>query len=125
MNIDTKEPSMTRRSFLPLLAVVAGCYHYVHEGIEPRQLGSQQRVKIWSNDTVSLWRAVAITRDSISGIPLNKSSNCKTCRLARPRQAVDSIRVAYPKVSPGQEVVWGGVWLAGVIALLALDATTR
>ncbi len=114
---------MTRRSFLPFLAVVAGCYHYVKEGIEPRQLGPQQRVKIWSNDTVSLWRAVAITRDSIIGIPLDKSLNCDGCRLALPRQAVDSIRVAYPNGSPGQEVVWGVVWLAAVVTLLRLMKT--
>ncbi len=114
---------MARRSFLLLLVVFAGCYHYVREGIEPRQLGPQQRVKIWSNDTLSFWRDVAITRDSISGIPLNKSPNCDGCRLALPRQAVDSIRVAYPKGSPGHEAVWWVVWWTGMVTLLGLMKT--
>jgi hypothetical protein len=53
------------------------------------------RARIWTRDTVMQWRAVLITRDSISGIPDNISQQCDSCRLTLPTSAVDSLRVGY------------------------------
>ena len=87
----------------PLLPVVllfaAGCaspagVHWMKEDIHPVAVRGDRRldrVRIWSRDSVFQWRAVLITADSISGIPVT----CDSCRRALPVDAVDSLRVGY------------------------------
>jgi len=42
------------------------------------------------------WHAVALSRDSISGIPYKMSLECDSCRRNIALTQVDSLRIAYP-----------------------------
>ena len=86
-----------------LLVLTAACYPVqTREEIKPTRLGRDQQVKIWSGDSVSRWRAVVITPDSITGVPHKMSAKCDTCRLRLPLYAVDSIRLRY-RESPREQ----------------------
>jgi hypothetical protein len=87
----------------PLLLFVAGCaspsgVHWMKEDIHPVAVRGDRRLdraRIWSGDSVVEWRAVVVTRDSISGIPATVSQKCDSCRLTLPTSAVDSLSVGY------------------------------
>ena len=53
------------------------------------------RARIWSRATVMQWRAVLITRDSISGIPDQRPELSDSCRMALATSLVDSLQVGY------------------------------
>jgi hypothetical protein len=93
------------RHLIPVvLLVAAGCaspsgMHWMKEDIHPVAVRGDRRLdraRIWSGDSVLHWRAVLITRDSISGIPDQVSLQCDSCRLTLPTSVVDSLRVGYP-----------------------------
>ena len=89
----------------PLLLFAAGCaappsVYWLREDVHPKTVRGDRRldrVKIWCGDSVVQWRAVVVTRDSISGVPFNLSEPCDSCRRALPVSAVDSLSVGYPK----------------------------
>jgi hypothetical protein len=41
------------------------------------------------------WRALAVSSDSVAGIPDTLPSTCGTCRITLPRSVVDSIALVY------------------------------
>jgi hypothetical protein len=85
-----------RRWWSVLLVLAAACYPVqTRQEIKPKRLGRYQQVKIWSGGSVSQWHAVAITPDSITGVPSKMSTKCDSCRLGLPLYAVDSIRLRY------------------------------
>ena len=74
------------------LIVVAGCYPVRWSPDPPAGLryGPNQRVKVFGRDSVVVWHAVVVTRDSISGIPYKQRTTCNSCRVSLPWTAVDS-----------------------------------
>ncbi len=96
----------TRWSWWLVLLLASGCassapsVHWLREDVHPKTVQGDRRldrVKIWSGDSVVEWRAVVVTRDSISGIPFNLAEPCDSCRRALAVSAVDSLDVGYPK----------------------------
>ena len=86
-----------------LLVLAAACYPVQkRQEIQPKRLGRNQHVKIWSGDSVAQWYAVVITADSITGVPTKMSTKCDSCRLGFPLSAVDSIRLRY-RESPREQ----------------------
>ena len=89
-----------------VLLFAAGCastpgVHWLTEDIHPVAVRGDRRldrVRIWTRDSVVQWRAVLVTRDSISGIPSSLPTPCDSCRLALPVSAVDSLSVGYPQI---------------------------
>jgi len=67
-----------------------------------------EQVKVWSRGNVERWHAVAVSRDSISGIPYKVSLDCDSCRHRVALTEVDSLRTATP---------------LGVLVVLAVAAT--
>jgi len=86
----------------PLLLFAAGCassseVRWMTEDIHPVAVRGDRRldeVRIWTHDSLVHWRAVLVTRDSISGVPDTRSA-CENCRRALPVSAVDSLSVGY------------------------------
>lgn len=86
-----------------LLAV--GCapppsVRWLREDVHPVAVRGDRRldrVRIWTHDSVLQWRAVLVTRDSISGIPDQVAQQCDSCRLVLPVSVVDSLSVGYPE----------------------------
>ena len=100
-----------------LVLLVAGCApppstKWLREDVHPKTVKGDRgldRVKIWTGDSVLAWRAVVVTRDSISGIPDNQAQQCPAdrCRRALPAAAVDSLFVGYRNEDGGDhEVLW-------------------
>jgi hypothetical protein len=58
----------------------------------PRQPDRFKVFEIWYGDQRRYWHAVRIEGDSITGIPLAKSSECEPCRLGMAAAEVDSVR---------------------------------
>ncbi len=77
--------------FVLMLALTAGCapppsVDWVREDVHPFAVGGDRRldhVKVWSGDSTFEWRNVLVTRDSISGNPVQ----CVSCRFALPTTA--------------------------------------
>jgi len=81
-------------------ATTAPSVRWFREDVHPVAVKGDRRLdqaKIWSGDSVVQWRAVVITRDSISGTPVQ----CESCRSALPTSAVDSLSVGYASGSGG------------------------
>ena len=72
-------------------------------------------VWIWSAGKVEKWHAVAITPDSVSGIPYRMALQCDSCRRSMPRAQVDSM-----KVGPYQRRGPNALELAGVVGAALL-----
>jgi len=67
-------------------------------------------VWIWSAGKVEKWHAVAITPDSVSGIPYRMALQCDSCRRSMPRAQVDSMKVGpYHRRGPNALEVAGVV----------------
>lgn len=86
---------------------------WLREDVHPKTVKGDRgldRVKIWTGDSVLAWRAVVVTRDSISGIPYSMPHQCPPdrCRRALPAAAVDSLFVGYRNEggSGDHEVLW-------------------
>lgn len=99
-----------------LVLLVAGCARstkWLREDVHPKTVKGDRgldRVKIWAGDSVLEWRAVVVSRDSISGIPYSIPHPCPPdrCRRALPAAAVDSLFVGYRNDggSGDHEVLW-------------------
>lgn len=99
-----------------VVAFTLGCA-WTRTEIAPRQLPGYQQVKIWRSDSVARWRAVIITADSITGIPIKMPRSCDSCRVGLPLSAVSSIRLRYPP-SHGQSVVFGAALATYILAVV-------
>ena len=123
MTTGTRRASLTRASCLLLLVFVGACSTGRHTGawapqemIIPGTLPREQQVRIWSGEKVFRWRAVTYTRDSVTGIPHEMPVTCDSCRIALPRDAVDSIRVRHVVTSRDRRLMLG-YFALGVAAL--------
>lgn len=77
----------------------------------------QQQVQVWSSGEVRRWHGVAVTEDSIVGVPFTEPLNCRTCRVGMARAAVDSVRLGSPVAGFWKTV---GVVLGGGLVLLGV-----
>lgn len=78
----------------------------MREDVHPIAVHGDRRLdqaRIQTRDSVFEWRAVVITRDSISGIPSNQSARCDSCRRALPTSAVQSLQVGYTTAGDGRD----------------------
>jgi hypothetical protein len=94
---------------LPATACNAG-WHTVALA-EPTTLSSRQQAQIWVGRREVRVHGVAVTQDSISGIPIFQPLTCDSCRVAFPRTQVDSLRLGDPV---------GGFWKSTGLVLLGL-----
>jgi hypothetical protein len=82
--------------------------------LAPGALPARQQVQIWHQGRVQRWHAVAITPDSVSGIPYLSSVDCASCRVSLLRSGVDSLRMGDPVAG-----LWRTVGLVVGIPLVA------
>jgi hypothetical protein len=64
--------------------------------LTPAVFSEKQQVEVWQQGRVRRWHAVAISADSLSGIPWLQPVTCDSCRVTVPRTGVDSIRLGNP-----------------------------
>lgn len=57
-----------------------------------RRLPPGQLVRVWHDGASHTLRAVALTADSLSGVPWQHDPACERCRVAFPLVALDSVR---------------------------------
>jgi len=86
-----------RCASMALLLLAGGCtpvgWHRVDLAPPFRR---HEQVKVWSRGNVERWHAVAMSRDSISGIPYKMPLDCDSCRRSIVLTEVDSLRTATP-----------------------------
>jgi hypothetical protein len=86
---------LTRWPRMAFVLVAAGC-GATRPLVEPAPaLKSDELVQIWSGGKVVRWHAVAINRDSVTGIPYEMSTTCDNCRRHLSRAEIDSIRLGH------------------------------
>jgi hypothetical protein len=85
--------------------------------LSPGPMPSRQQVQVWSGDHARRWHAVAVTEDSISGVPFTESPTCPACRVAIARTAVDSVRLGNPVAGFWKTV---GLVLGGSVVLMGV-----
>ncbi len=69
-----------------------------------------EQIKVWSHGNLERWHAVAVSRDSISGIPYKLPLDCDSCRHRVALTEVDSLRTATPL----------GAWVGMVVGATAV-----
>lgn len=97
-----------------LLLGAAGCasartVQWRTEDIHPKGVhGDRQllQARLYTRDSVLQWRAVVVSRDSITGIPFGLPEQCDNCRRAIPVSAVGSLRVGYPRRGDDSKDFW-------------------
>jgi len=110
---------MTRHfSLLAFILLASGCVsnaRWQQQRGEPRPMKPSDTVLIWSNGTVEKWHGVAITANSVSGIPYRTSLECDSCRRSIPRAQVDSMKY---RTGPGvakTSLVFAGIVAVGLV----------
>jgi hypothetical protein len=102
---------------LALLAV--GCHSEWRPRLEePASIKPSDEVMIWTSGSSELWHAVAITSDSVSGIPYETSLECDSCRRSMPLVLVDSMKVRHKtsaKHVAGMSALMVGVAVAATL----------
>ena len=98
----------TRRcASIALLLLAGGCTPVGwHRTDLTSRFHRREQVKVWGRGNMERWHAVAISRDSISGIPYKMPVDCVSCRRSIALTEVDSLRTATPL----------GVWVVMAIA---------
>ena len=105
---------VTLTFLLLVLNVACGPGWHRLSPIEPSALSPRQQVQVWQRGSEFRWHAVAITTDSVHGIPFLQPIDCDTCRRSLPRMEIDSIRLGNPVAG-----FWKGVGLVGAAILAA------
>lgn len=59
-------------------------------------IAPRQQVQVWQQGRALRWHAVRVDADTVRGIPFFQPLTCDSCRLAVPRNTVDSMRVGNP-----------------------------
>ena len=89
--------SRTAGACSTLVLVLGGCgagWHRVDPGTAP--IAQRQQAQVWHDDRFERWHAVLVGSDSVSGVPYFRAVGCDSCRVALPRDAVDSLRYGNP-----------------------------
>jgi hypothetical protein len=98
---DLRRASAFRTAAAAILAGLLGTqgcgagWHQRHD-LPPGVLRPRQQVQVWQGGHALRWHAVAMTADSVTGIPFLKPATCDSCRVAVPRSSVDSLRFGNP-----------------------------
>jgi hypothetical protein len=85
--------------------------------LAPGPMPSRQQVQVWAGDEARRWHAVAVTEDSISGVPFTEPPARLTCRVALARTAVDSVRLGSPVAGFWKTI---GLVVGGSMVLMAI-----
>lgn len=116
-----------RRVCWPLVVLVAGCVNtvrWVREDVHPVAVQGDRhldRARMWSGDRVLDWRAVLITRDSVSGVPAALFTHCDSCRITVPSAAIDSLKVGYtPTNTTNPNAAKETSWWPALLVLCAI-----
>jgi hypothetical protein len=108
-----------------LALVLGGCgagWHRVEPG--PAPIAPRQQAQVWHDDRFERWHALLVGPDSVSGVPYFRAVGCDSCRVALPRDAVDSLRYGNPTAGFWKSVglVFGSTALF-VAAICGSDGT--
>jgi hypothetical protein len=89
--------SRTAGTASALALVLGGCGAGWHR-VEPRPapVAPRQQAQVWHDDRFEQWHALLVSSDSVSGVPYFRAVGCDSCRVALPRDAVDSLRYGNP-----------------------------
>jgi hypothetical protein len=100
-------------SVLALSLPATGCGAGWHQVAQPwpATFAARQQVQVWAGPETLRLHGVALTADSISGIPFMRPLTCDSCRVTRSRSEVDSLRTGDPA---------GGFWGSTGLVLLGL-----
>jgi hypothetical protein len=105
-------------AIMPLWLATACGAGWHREELSPEQrLPARQQVQVWLGRETRTLHAVAVTPDSVSGVPFHLPPDCDSCRVAVARSAVDSMRLGNQEQGALRSLGLGYVAL-GVTALI-------
>ena len=83
-------------------------------------LPRRQQAQVWTEGRAQRWHALVVGPDSISGVPFTQPPACDSCRVAVPRDLVDSVRLGNPSAG-----FWKTMGLVVGIPIVAVVAICR
>lgn len=81
-----------------LAAGAMGCANWVKTPPLATTPAEKERLQVWANDSLYLWRVVRVRGDSLSGIPVILNPQCRNCRVFIAVAEIDSVRKS--KINP-------------------------
>jgi hypothetical protein len=116
--VQAARPIKTGCPCIALLVLVGGCVPtgWRRVDLTPR-FSPRTQFQVWSRGSVARWRAVVVSRDSVSGIPYQMPLDCDSCRRSIALTDVDSLMEAKLGLAPGPRYV-----VDFIVFLLLLDA---
>ena len=89
-------------------------------------LPQRQQAEVWTGGRVLRWHALVVASDSISGVPFTRPPECDSCRVAVPREAVDSVRLGNPSAGFWKSVGLGmGISVAAALVICRLERSCQ
>lgn len=81
---------------------------------------------MWTDGRVLRWHALVVATDSISGVPFTLPPACNSCRVAVPREVVDSVRLGNPGAGFWKSVGLGiGISVAAALVICRLERSCQ
>ncbi|HEX5004575.1 MAG TPA: hypothetical protein VFV65_04625 [Gemmatimonadales bacterium] len=104
-------------SVVLLAAWLPACVRWEAATIAPEStLPANRQFKVWIGGTATELRAVRVSRDSLSGLPIGAPARCDSCRVSVPLAVVDSTQSQSSDVLP--VILIAGPLLFFVVALV-------
>jgi hypothetical protein len=89
-------------------------------------LPPRQQAQVWAEGRALRWHALVVATDSISGVPFTHSPACDSCRVAVPREAVDSVRLGNPTAGFWKSVGLGmGITVAAALVICRFERSCQ
>ncbi|MEO8294323.1 MAG: hypothetical protein ABI613_02330 [Gemmatimonadota bacterium] len=100
------------------LLVVTGCGGWqAIPGAPPSGFPDDAIVQVWTDHGVELLHSIHLEPDSIRGVHENRPYSCTPCRVAIPRDEIDSIRIT--RADDGKAGSFAGGFFVGFVGFWA------
>ena len=89
-------------------------------------LPRRQQAQVWTEGRALQWHAIVVATDSISGVPYTRPPGCDSCRVAVPRESVDSVRLGNPTAGLWKSMGLGmGITVAAAVVMCRIERSCQ